>query len=146
MPNKQQAHATWSGNLKEGHGTFSLPKGHYDGTFTHATRFQNADGTNPEELVAAALASCFSMFLSATISKHNYEVHTIETDAEVVLEALDNGPEITSITLTVKAEVEKIGEDDFFDYVNHSKENCPISKLYKGTEITVKAELVKGED
>ena len=143
MSIKQEAHVTWTGNLKEGHGNFNLPKGHYDGAYTHATRFQNADGTNPEELVAAALASCFSMFLSSTISKHNYEVHHIHTNATVTLEIFDSGPEITNIVLDVEADVLKLGENDFLEYVTHSKENCPISKLYKGTEIIVNAKLRK---
>ena len=143
MTIKQEAHATWTGNLKEGNGTFNLPKGHYDGEFTHATRFLNDDGTNPEELVGAAIASCFSMFLSATISKHDYEVHTIETTATVSLDTLDTGPEISKIVLTVRAEVSDLGEHDFHEYVAHSKENCPISKLFQGTEIEVFTNLTR---
>lgn len=143
MSIKQSAQALWKGNLKEGEGSFQLPKGQYEGIYTHATRFSGAEGTNPEELIGAALASCFSMFLSATISKHNYEVDTIETNATVTLEILDSGPQITHINLEVDAIVENLSEMDFLEYVAHSKENCPISKLYQGTEISISANLNK---
>lgn len=141
MGNTQTAKATWTGSLKEGKGTFSLPKAQFNGSFTHATRFQNENGSNPEELVGAAIASCFSMFLAATIGKHNYTVNDISTTADVVLDVLESGPEITAITLTVQASAEQLSEDNFSTFVAHSKENCPISKLYKGTSITVNATL-----
>ncbi|RAP32221.1 peroxiredoxin [Candidatus Marinamargulisbacteria bacterium SCGC AG-414-C22] len=142
MTIKQNASAEWNGNLKEGSGTFALPKGSYEAAYTHASRFQNSAGTNPEELVGAAFASCFAMFLSATISKNNFTVNTINAVAEVSLEVGDGGPTITNITLNVTAAVEEITKEKFDDYVATSKANCPISKLFKGTELTVNAELV----
>ncbi len=140
MP-KQHANATWTGNLKEGSGEFQLPKGNHTGNYTFATRFEDGNGTNPEELVGAAIASCFSMFLSATLEKKGFPSNSVSTQAEVSLEVLDNGPSITSINLTVEADVPAISESDFNTYVNDSKVGCPISKLYTGTSIGVNAKL-----
>lgn len=136
---KQHAIATWNGSLKEGKGTFSLPKGNYTGEFTFETRFEDKNGTNPEELVAAALSSCFSMFLSALLSKDNVTINTIETQATVTLDRDDNGPLITSIELDVNADIESISDKQFQEYVEKAKNGCPISRLYKGATISVNA-------
>jgi osmotically inducible protein OsmC len=138
----QQANATWNGTLKEGNGTFTLPKGNYTGNFTFATRFENGNGTNPEELVGAALSGCFSMFLSALLSKKDYKPESIQTSAEVTLESTDNGPTITKIALTTNATVPNLSTNDFNDFVAEAKAKCPISKLYTGTTITVNAKLL----
>ena len=138
----QQASAIWNGTLKEGNGTFELPKGNYTGDFTFASRFETGDGTNPEELVGAALASCFSMFLSALLTKSDYQPERIQTTASVTLDSTDNGPTISSIALETKATVPNLSETDFNNFVAEAKAKCPISKLYTGTSISVNAKLL----
>ncbi len=138
----QKANASWKGTLKEGQGVFSIPKGKYEGEYTFASRFEDENKTNPEELVGAALASCFSMFLSALVSKENFTPTYINTNAEVTLESTDNGPKITQIELKTEADIPSLNEEDFQNYVTKAKENCPISKLYQGTTITVNATLL----
>ncbi|RAP31638.1 OsmC family peroxiredoxin [Candidatus Marinamargulisbacteria bacterium SCGC AG-343-D04] len=139
---KQQANATWTGSLKEGAGQFNLPKGNHTGQFTFETRFEDGNGTNPEELVGAALSSCFSMFLSAILGKDDFTVNSISSNATVTLDKDDNGPLITSIHLDVKGDVDSISNDDFQSYVEKAKNGCPISRLYQGTSITVSANNV----
>lgn len=140
MP-KQTAQAQWNGTLKEGHGVMSLQSGAYNGDYTFASRFEEGNGTNPEELAGAAHAGCFSMFLSALLSKENLSPESINTTATVSLDTTDNGPEISSIVLDCQAKVDGIDNDVFQALVTKAKENCPISKLFAGTSITVNATL-----
>ena len=136
----QYSQADWNGSLKEGQGTFTLPKAGFTGNVTHASRFAEGDGTNPEELVGAALSSCFSMFLTALINKHGFESDTVQTKAVVELVVGDNGPSITSIELTTEA-TSTVDADTFDKLVSEAKQNCPISKLCTGTSISVDAKL-----
>ena len=136
----QHSQADWTGSLKEGKGTFSLPKANFTGQVTHASRFAEGDGTNPEELVGAALSSCFSMFLTALINKNGFESESVRTQAAVELVVGDNGPSITSISLTTEATA-TVDAETFDRLVIEAKENCPISKLCTGTTITVDAKL-----
>ena len=140
MP-KQTAQAKWNGTLKEGNGVMSLQSGAYNGEYTFASRFEEGNGTNPEELAGAAHAGCYSMFLSALLSKENLNPESIDTTATVSLDTTDNGPVISSIVLDCQAKVDGIDNDAFQALVTKAKENCPISKLFTGTTITVNATL-----
>ena len=139
----QQANATWQGSLKEGEGSFNLPKGNYTGSYTFATRFEDANGTNPEELVGAALSSCYSMFLTALLGKADYAPKSVKTQAHVTLETQETGPAITNISLEVEADVDGVQDSEFQELVEKAKQNCPISKLYAGTAVSVNAKLLQ---
>ena len=130
--------AEWKGTLKEGAGTMKLASGAYEGPFTFASRFESGQGTNPEELIGAAHAGCFSMFLSALLSKEGF-VPTIRTTATVHLGA---GPTITLIELDTEAEVPGIDEAAFQQFAEDAKKGCPVSKALAGPEIKLNAKLV----
>lgn len=135
----RKAQAQWNGTLKDGNGTMNFSN--YSGPYTFASRFEEGDGTNPEELVGAAIAGCYSMFLSALISKENFKPDTIETTATVHLEKDNIGPKITSIELNTTVKCEGISTEKFNELAAESKQKCPISRLYAGTEVKVKASL-----
>ena len=131
--------ATWSGTLKDGNGEMSIGAGTYKGPYTFASRFEEEEGTNPEELIGAAHAGCFSMFLSALISNNELTPDKVETSATVHLE---DGPTITKIELYCEAKVPGINEETFQELVTQAKENCPVSKaLASVPEIIVTASL-----
>ncbi len=133
------ASAKWTGSLKEGSGTMKFTE--YEGPFTFASRFEDGSETNPEELVGAANAGCFSMFLSALLGKEDITPNSIETTASVHLGTVDGGPKITKIELDCVVDVPGISDEDFQKHAAAAKENCPISKLFAGTEITLTAKL-----
>ena len=135
----RKATAKWNGNLKEGNGVMKY--GDVEGPFTFASRFEEGKGTNPEELVGAANAGCFSMFLSALISGENLTPTYVQTSATVHL-GEDDGPKITSIDLDCEAVVPGLDADKFAELAQASKEKCPISRLFAGTQINLKAKLV----
>lgn len=133
------ANAVWEGTLKEGKGTMKLGSGSYEGAFTYASRFEGAGGTNPEELIGAAQAGCFSMFLSALLTKANTPPTRIRTSAKV---HMGEGPKITKIELTCEAEVPNIDDGTFQEHAQNAKQNCPVSKALAGTEVVLDAKLV----
>ena len=135
----RQATAKWTGTLKEGNGVMKY--GEVEGPFTFASRFEEGKGTNPEELVGAANAGCFSMFLSALISGENLTPTYVQTTASVHL-GEDDGPKITSIDLECEAVVPGLDADKFAELAQTAKERCPISRLFAGTEINLSAKLV----
>lgn len=137
---KRQAKAKWSGTLKEGKGTMNFSN--YSGPFTFASRFEEGDGTNPEELVGAAHAGCYSMFLSALISEEGLNPESIETTATVHLNSDDIGPVINLIELDCKVKCEGLSEAKFSELAQASKEKCPISRLYAPTDIKVTKTLL----
>ena len=132
------ASALWNGTLKEGKGTMKY--GAFEGAYSFASRFETGSGTNPEELVGAAHAGCYSMFLAALLSKEGLTPDSVATTATVEL-GQDDGPKITSINLVTKAKVSGIDNDAFQKLVAAAKEKCPISRLFAGTEISVNATL-----
>ena len=138
----RSAEAVWKGSLKEGTGSMKMASGAYEGAYSFSSRFEEGDGTNPEELVGAAHAGCYSMFLSALLSA-DYKPERIETTATVTLERDDVGPKITSIALSTEAKVPGVSEEKFQELVQSAKEKCPISRLYAGTEISVNAKLIQ---
>ena len=131
--------AEWKGTLKEGAGVMKLGSGAYEGPFTFASRFESGPGTNPEELIGAAQAGCFSMFLSALLSNKGF-VPTIRTTATVHLEA---GPTIALIGLDTEAQVPGIDEATFQQVAEEAKAKCPVSKALAGPVITLRAKLVQ---
>ena len=136
----RKAKAEWNGTLKDGKGIMNFAN--YSGPYTFKSRFEEGDGTNPEELVGAAQAGCFSMFLSALMSGEGLNPESIETTATVVLEKDDIGPLITSITLDSKVKCEGIAKEKFEELAATAKAKCPISRLYAGTEIKLNASLL----
>jgi osmotically inducible protein OsmC len=132
--------AEWKGTLKEGAGTMKLPSGAYEGPYTFASRFESGKGTNPEELLGAAHAGCFSMFLSALLSGAGFKPTRIATTATV---HLTEGPTISLIELQTRAEVPGLTEEDLQKHAEAAKKGCPVSKALTGPEIRMHAVLVK---
>ena len=126
-----RADAEWSGNLKEGSGTMRLGSGTYEGKFTYKTRFEGEPGTNPEELIGAALAGCFSMALSNMLSQDGHVPDRIHTDAVVHMGTVDGGAGIERIELTCRGRVDGIDEDEFVEVAAKAKENCPVGKALR---------------
>lgn len=133
----RNAKAKWNGTLKEGNGVMNFSN--YSGPFTFASRFEEGKGTNPEELVGAAIAGCYSMFLSALMGGENITPKSIETDVFVDLGKDDKGPCITNIKLVCNVSCEGISQEKFDELSLAAKEGCPISRLYAGG--TAKIEL-----
>jgi len=137
----RKATAHWKGSLKEGSGGMKLGSGAFDGPFSFGTRFEETPGTNPEELVGAALAGCFSMALSAGLGKSDYTPDSIETSAAVHLEKVEAGFAITRIELTTRAKVPGITNDEFQKIAEATKAGCPVSKALAGSKIELNATL-----
>lgn len=135
-----KAQAKWTGTLKEGNGTMKGASGHFDAPFTFVSRFEGAaSGTNPEELIGAAQAGCFSMFLAAQLTNAGHPPTSIDTAATVHLGA---GPTITKIELETVAVVPGVSAELFNEKVDFSKKNCPISKALAAVpEVTFTATL-----
>jgi osmotically inducible protein OsmC len=137
----RKASAVWHGNLKSGKGTMNAPTGVLkDAAYTFATRFEDKPGTNPEELIAAAHAGCFSMALSAELEKAGMNPQRVETTAAVTLDMVDGKPTVTKSHLTVRASVPGADQAKFLEVANGAKAGCPISRLLKA-EITMDATL-----
>ena len=139
---KRTAEAEWNGSLREGSGQVKLGSGAFEGKYSFASRFEEAGGTNPEELIAAAHAGCFSMALSAGLGKGGFQPKRVHTTATVHLEKVGEAFGITRIDLECEAEVPGIDADAFHAQATAAKENCPVSKALKAVEITLKARLV----
>jgi osmotically inducible protein OsmC len=134
--------AEWRGNLKDGSGKMRLGSGAYEGAFSFASRFENGTGTNPEELIAAAHAGCFSMALSHGLAQAGHAPKRVATTARVHLEKVEGGFGITRIELDTEAEVPGIGDATFRQQAEAAKKGCPVSKALAGAEITLKAKLL----
>jgi osmotically inducible protein OsmC len=135
------ASAVWNGSLKEGKGTISTQSGILsDAPYSFVTRFENGKGTNPEELIAAAHAGCFTMALSAQLGTMNFTPQNLRTSAKVTLEKLDAGWTISKIHLDVSGRAPGISASAFESAAASAKANCPVSRLLKA-EITMDAHL-----
>jgi lipoyl-dependent peroxiredoxin len=145
MAIERNAHATWDGDLRSGSGRFDLESsGAIAGeSVTFASRFEQPDGkTSPEELIAAAHATCFSMALANGLAQDGHAPTKLETEAQVTLDQADGGFAITKIQLTVRGRVEGLDEDGFRKAAEQAKQNCPVSKaLASVPEISVDAAL-----
>ncbi len=139
----RSANAVWHGALKDGKGTISTQSGALKETqYSFSTRFENGVGTNPEELIAAAHAGCFTMALSAQLTDAKMVPDTLETTAVVTMEKTDDGPTITKIHLTTRAKVPGAERAKFEELARKAENGCPISRLLKAAEITLDAQLV----
>ncbi len=141
MP-KRTANARWDCSLQEGQGTMRMASGAYEGPYSFQSRFEEGDGTNPEELIAAAHAGCFSMALSGELGRAGHEAESVETTATVHLDKLDEGFGITRIELDTKARVPGVDEGEFQQIAEGAKQGCPVSQALKAVQIELKAELV----
>jgi lipoyl-dependent peroxiredoxin len=138
---KRTASAVWRGDLKQGKGTISTASGVLKDTqYSFATRFESGQGTNPEELIAAAHAGCFSMALSASLGKAGHKPERIATQANLSLEQVEGNWTITAIELNTTAKVPGINKQKFETIANDAKANCPVSRVLKAT-ITLSAKL-----
>lgn len=138
---QRTASAHWSGGLKDGKGTVSTASGVLKDTqYSFATRFENGAGTNPEELIAAAHAGCFSMALSAELGKANFTPKSIDTSATLTLDKTDAGFTITAIHLDVHASIPNIDAAKFEEIANGAKKGCPVSRVLNAN-ITMTAHL-----
>jgi lipoyl-dependent peroxiredoxin len=138
---KRKASAIWQGDLKTGKGSISTDSGVLQSTqYSFATRFEDGKGTNPEELIAAAHAGCFSMALSNQLAEHGMTAESINTTATVTLEKLDSGFSITEINLNLVAKIPQADQAKFDKAVEAAKTGCPISKLFN-TKITLQSKL-----
>jgi osmotically inducible protein OsmC len=138
----RQANAEWKGTLKEGSGQMALGSGSYTGPFSFVSRFENGSGTNPEELIGAAHAGCFSMALSAGLGRAGITPTSIRTNAKVHLGTSDAGPAITRIDLEVEGEVPGIDQATFQQHADTAKKTCIVSRALAGVaDISLKATL-----
>jgi osmotically inducible protein OsmC len=134
--------ATWEGILKEGKGTFRAQSGAFNGAFSYGTRFEGKKGSNPEELLAAAHAGCFSMALSAALEKAGHPATRIETRAAVTMETVNGAPTVTKSELDVRGRVEGIDEAAFQQAAEGAKQNCVISRaIQNNVKVTMQAKL-----
>jgi osmotically inducible protein OsmC len=139
----RSAVAVWRGGLKDGQGTISTQSGVLrDAQYSFSTRFENGIGTNPEELIAAAHAGCFTMALSAQLDSVGSKPDELNTTAVVTMEKTEDGPTVTKIHLTTRAKVPNLEKERFDDLAKKAKEGCPISRLLRAAEITLDAQLV----
>jgi osmotically inducible protein OsmC len=139
----RNAKAEWTGNLRDGQGKVKLGSGAFEGAYGFRSRFESGTGTNPEELIAAAHAGCFSMALSAGLSAAGFPPKRVHTTAKVQLDKIGDGFAIPRIDLETEAEVPGIEEAAFQQQAETAKKNCPISKALAGPQIYLKAKLIR---
>jgi osmotically inducible protein OsmC len=138
----RKANAVWKGSFKDGEGQMKFGSGTFEGTYSAGSRFESAPGTNPEELVGAAHAGCFSMAFSLELGNAGYTPESIETQASVNIEKKGDGFAITWIELSTQAKVPGIDEATFTKIAEGAKSGCPVSQALAGPEIRLKAKLV----
>jgi osmotically inducible protein OsmC len=143
MP-KRRAEAHWEGSLQDGQGAMRMASGAYEGPYSFQSRFEEGDGTNPEELIAAAHAGCFSMAFSGDLGRAGHHAELVETNATVHIDKVEDGFAITRIELDTRARVPGIDEDEFQRIAEAAKEGCPVSQALGAVDsIEVKAELMQ---
>jgi len=133
--------AQWTGNLQEGSGSLRLGSGAFEAPYSFGTRFEDEPGTNPEELIAAAHAACYSMALSGGLGRSGYTPESIRTQARVRIERQETGFAITSIELTTEARVPGIDDAEFQKIAAATKDGCPVSKALASVPIELVATL-----
>jgi lipoyl-dependent peroxiredoxin len=141
MPTRN-AEAVWEGNLKQGKGKMKFGSGAFEGNYSAASRFEEGTGTNPEELIGAAHAGCFSMALALLLDKAGAKPESIQTRAKVRIEKAGEGFKITTIDLETEAKVSGIDEKDFLEQAEAAKKGCPVSQALAGVDIRLNAKLV----
>jgi osmotically inducible protein OsmC len=141
MPVRKSS-AIWEGGLRDGKGKMRLGGGGFEGPYTFASRFEEGSGSNPEELIAAAHAGCFSMQLAGNLAKAGFPPKRIATTSHVTIEKQPEGFRITRIDLFTEAAVPGIEQKVFNEQAEDAKKNCPVSKALAATPITLQAQLV----
>ncbi|HOD48930.1 MAG TPA: OsmC family protein [Candidatus Hydrogenedentes bacterium] len=138
----RKAEAYWEGSLQKGKGAMKLGSGVFEGAYSFGSRFQEQAGTNPEELIAAAHAGCFSMAFSALLGEEGFTPKRIDTTAKVTIEKTDSGFAITHIQLDMKASIPEIDASQFTEIAHKAKEGCPVSRALAGARIDLEATLL----
>ncbi|MEX0779537.1 MAG: OsmC family peroxiredoxin [Balneolales bacterium] len=136
MPTRK-AEAKWNGDLKSGNGVMKVGSGAFEGSYSFSSRFENGEGTNPEELIGAALAGCFSMSLSHELTGAGYEPKSTATNADVHFEK-----GIKEITLNTQVEVSGVSDDEFQKIAEGARKNCHVSRALTGTTISLNAKMI----
>lgn len=137
----RKSNAKWEGGLKGGKGNLELGSKAYSGQYSFQSRFEEGTGTNPEELIAAAHAGCFSMALSGLLEKEGYSPKSVATQAEVKMDKVGDGFKIIQIILKCTAEVPDIEKDEFNKHAEGAKKGCPVSQALSAVDIKLEAEL-----
>lgn len=137
------ADAEWKGNLQDGQGKLRLGTGMFEGNYSFKSRFTEGPGTNPEELIAAASAGCFTMAFASALSKAGFTPTLLKTHAEVVMEKVDNRDTIQKVLLNTEAQVPGIDDARFQEIGDGAKKNCPVSRALAAIQIELTARLVK---
>lgn len=137
----RNAEAVWEGNLRDGKGTMKFGSGAFEGAYSWSSRFEEAKGTNPEELIGAAHAGCFSMSLSSNLGKAGFTPERIHTMAQVTIEKVDGKDRITKIQLDTDAKVPGISKEKFLEVAEIAKKGCPVSVALSGVPISLTARL-----
>jgi lipoyl-dependent peroxiredoxin len=140
---KRTAQAHWEGSLEQGDGTMRLGGGAYEGAYSFQSRFEEGEGTNPEELIGAAHAGCFSMALSGNLGRAGHKPESIDTTATVHLDKVGDGFAITRIELDTRARVPGVDRAEFERQAQAAKDGCPVSQALGGVEISLRAELAE---
>jgi osmotically inducible protein OsmC len=139
----RKAQAMWEGSLKDGRGKLKVASGALEADYSYQSRFEHGPGTNPEELIGAAHAGCFSMAFSGRLTKAGFEPKRIQTEARVQLDKLEGGFSITHVYLDTVAEVPGIDERTFQEAAQAAKDGCPVSMALTGVKIHLSARLVQ---
>jgi len=137
------AQATWEGDLKSGNGNVALGSGAFEGPYSFGSRFEDGDGTNPEELIGAAEAGCFAMATANELDGAGFDPERVHAEAEVHLDKVDGDFAITGIELAAEAIVPDATEEEFVEVAEGAKENCPVSKALDAVDISLSASLVE---
>jgi osmotically inducible protein OsmC len=140
MPTRSST-AEWSGNLARGNGTMALGSGAFEGSYSFASRFEDGTGTNPEELIAAAHAGCFSMALAAIMSEADHVPDLVKTTAEVTIDSVDGTPTVTRSELSTEVKVDGVDDAELQEFADGAKSGCAVSRALGGVEISVEAKL-----
>jgi osmotically inducible protein OsmC len=143
MPTRK-ATAQWKGGLKTGTGQMTSQSGAVSGAYSFPTRFEEASGTNPEELIASAHAGCYAMAFSAVLSEQGHEPERLDAEAKVTLEEVDGAPTITRVALAVRGVVPGIDAEAFKTAAEQAKDFCPVSRALAGAEITLETAALEG--
>lgn len=138
---ERKATAEWNGSLKEGTGNVALGSGLFNGKFSFATRFDEAPGTNPEELLGASLAGCYAMALNASLEKEGKPANSVKTEAKVFLGKDEGGFKINRIDLFATVSADNLNDQEFQRIAEATKQGCPISKALAAVDITLDAKL-----
>jgi osmotically inducible protein OsmC len=139
----RRANAVWEGGLKDGKGRVKLGSGAFEGSYSFVSRFEEGAGTNPEELIAAAHAGCYSMALSAGLEKSGFKPKRVQTEARVHLEKAADGFRISRVELQTVAEIPGIDDKAFHEHAESAKKGCPVSKALAGVDIQLDARLAR---